>query len=389
MDDITLVRQLRAEVAEPDSATLHRMRNNVVAGLRDGSSSRPARSGLGVRLLAAFRHRRPAVRFGLVAAAVAAVVASTIVVDAVTTPDGRPVVGHAAAAAELRRAAAAAIRVSDQPLQPGQFYYLRTVAVAGNSIGGGPCGGLFYLRKDVYETWVPKAWEEQWMQRRVDEAERQFFRPSDEARANQCQLHALSASTEVRKAPAGLFYPEGLHRPAKEPQDGTGAVVYDLSPEEVTRRLAAGNWQSPTPQFMAGLPRDPKQLLERIYRDSKGQWDSHDDEAFLFVRDVLRSGVVPADLRAALFSAAALIPGVRLVSDSVNLEGRHGVAVAMSDEGKTRVEMIFDPETGDVIGEREVLLTPNHIEGVPAGTAVAYTAVSRQVVGAMGATAKN
>ncbi|MFG1676966.1 CU044_5270 family protein [Micromonospora sp. NPDC049282] len=386
MDDITLVSQFREEVPEPDAATLHRIRNTVVAALPDRTSVRPVRTGPRLRLLDAFRRRRPAVRFGLVAAAVAAVVAGTVVVDAVTTADGRPVVGHAAAAAELNRAAAAAIRASDPPLRPGQFYYLRAVEMAGSDISD--CG-LFYLQKNVYETWVPKAWEDEWMLRLGWEVERQFFRPSDEAKAKQCPLlKPPLAATDVVKAPAGIFDPEGSKLSADKFRDATGVIVYHPTPEEIARRLAAGNWQGPTAQFMAGLPRDPKQLLERIYRDSKGHGNGRDEEAFVFVRDILRSGVVPADLRAALFSAAALIPGVRLVSDSVNLEGRHGVAVAMSDRGKTRVELIFDPKTGEVIGEREVVLVANHIKGVPAGAAIGYTAVSRQVVDAMGATAK-
>ncbi len=381
MDDVTLVRQFRAEVPEPDGATLDRIRDDVVAALPARDARRPGR----MRLLAAFRNRRPAVRLAIAAGVVAVIALSTIVVDALVPPNGRPVIGHEAAAAAFYQAAAVAIRASDPPLKPGQFYYRRTVEVAGAGFADGPCGGLFYLQKSVYETWIPKDWSDQWMRRQADEVERYFFRPSDEAKAKQCGARPPFPGIEVRKAPAGLFYPEGAFRLGDEPRDASGAIVYNPSPAEIARRLAQGNWQGPTPPFMAGLPRDPKRLLDRIYHDSKGQGRGRDEEAFVFVRDILRSGVVPADLRAALFSAAALIPGVRLVSDSVNLEGRHGVAVAMSDHGETRVELIFDPASGEVIGEREVVLVADYVGGVRPGTTIGYTAVSRQVVDAMGA----
>ena len=95
---------------------------------------------------------------------------------------------------------------------------------------------------------------------------------------------------------------------------------------------------------------------------------------------------MPADLRAALFGALALIPGVRQVDDSVNLEGRHGVAVTMSGRGDSRAELIFDPDSGDVIGEREVVLRDGVLPGARAGMVLEYTAVTRAVVDAMGAT---
>jgi RNA polymerase sigma-70 factor (ECF subfamily) len=178
-----------------------------------------------------------------------------------------------------------------------------------------------------------------------------------------------------------MFYPDGVDT---RPRDPSGAIVYNPTAAEVAKYLAGGSWQRPTPQFMAGLPRDPAELLRRIYHDSAGHGRGRDDEAFVYIRDVLRPGVVPADLRAALFGAAALIPGVRLVSDSVNLDGRHGVAVALSDHGDSRVELIFDPASGDVIGEREVALKSGYIPGVRAGTTIEYTSVSRQSVNAMG-----
>ncbi|GII21588.1 CU044_5270 family protein [Planosporangium mesophilum] len=381
MDEITLVKRLGADVPEPDAAALRRIRHEVLAGLPERPAARRRRWSI-----ALLRGRHPAIRFAVAAGLAGAIALATVAVDTLVTRDGRPVIGHEAAATELNRAAEAAISASDPPLAPGQFYYLRRVEVASTGIASrAPCDRLFYLHKNVSETWVPKDWDAQWMTRQTADAERRFLRPGDEAKAEACPDALAEPKTEVRKAPAGLFYPRGVSRPGDEPRDSSGTVVYDWSPEQIAERLAGGFWQEPTPPFMAGLPRDPRKLLERIYRDSAGAGRGRDDEAFVFVRDILRSGVVPADLRAALFSAAALIPGVRLVGDSVNLEGRHGVAVAMSDHGQERVELIFDPASGEVIGERRVILRNDYIPGVKAGTTVGYTAVSRQIVAAMGA----
>lgn len=46
--------------------------------------------------------------------------------------------------------------------------------------------------------------------------------------------------------------------------------------------------------------------------------------------------------------------------------------------------LIFDPGSGEVIGEREVALKSGYIPGVRAGTTIEYTSVSRQIVNAMG-----
>mgnify|MGYP001291720684 CR=1 FL=1 len=318
---------------------------------------------------------------------VGAVATGLIVVEPLVTREGQPVVGHEAAAAELNQAAEAALRASDPALRDGQFFYIRTVGAALVSFEGGPCQGVSYLSSSVTETWVPHNWTDQWMTRSTSDLDRQYFRPEDEARIEQCgDRWSPPGDPEVRKAPAGLFYPEGPYKIDDEPRDADGAVVYHPSPEEIKRRLGHGSWQMPTPQFMASLPRDPRRLLDRIYHDSEGQGHGRDQEAFVYIADILRSGTVPADLRAALFGAAALIPGIRLATDSANLVGRQGVAVTSTDGGNTRTELIFDPETGEVIGEREVVLRDGYLPGVSRGTTIMYTTVSRQVVDAMGAT---
>jgi hypothetical protein len=127
--------------------------------------------------------------------------------------------------------------------------------------------------------------------------------------------------------------PAPHHRAPPIPQrrGGAGAAAEGaLSPRSVELRRAKdgafygpvqGTWQTPTRQFLAGLPHDPDGLLRRIYRDSKGQGPSKHDEALVYIADVLRSGIIPADLRAALFRAAIRIPGMGVVEGRANLMG--------------------------------------------------------------------
>lgn len=63
----------------------------------------------------------------------------------------------------------------------------------------------------------------------------------------------------------------------------------------------------------SSLPRDPRALLDIIYERMKGSGESPETEAFMTTAGSLRSGVVAADLRAALAEAAALIFGLTVV----------------------------------------------------------------------------
>jgi hypothetical protein len=56
---------------------------------------------------------------------------------------------------------------------------------------------------------------------------------------------------------------------------------------------------------------------------------------------------------AALYRAAALIPGVTVVADVTDAIGRHGVAVAFTYQG-TRMEWIFNRQTVRYLGARHI-----------------------------------
>ncbi|NEE44867.1 hypothetical protein G3M55_09635, partial [Streptomyces sp. SID8455] len=66
--------------------------------------------------------------------------------------------------------------------------------------------------------------------------------------------------------------------------------------------------------------------------------------------------VLPPETAAALYKAAALIPGVSDAPGAVDALGRHGVGIAREDTRfSTRSEWVFDPEGLAFLGSRTFL----------------------------------
>jgi hypothetical protein len=104
---------------------------------------------------------------------------------------------------------------------------------------------------------------------------------------------------------------------------------------------------------------EPDELYDQIRRKAEGHGPSTNAEMLVLVGDLLRETVAPPDLRAALFSVAARIPDVELVGEVTDPAGRRGVAVARTSDDAgflERNELIFDPETSELLAERQVLL---------------------------------
>ncbi|MEW1583603.1 CU044_5270 family protein [Streptomyces microflavus] len=126
-----------------------------------------------------------------------------------------------------------------------------------------------------------------------------------------------------------------------------------------------GNLNFPTYNLLDGLPTDPEPLLKRISDDAEENHGAGSEsttgphhEAFVTIGDLLRNGGTPPGTTAALYRAAALIPGVDIVPDAMDAAGRHGVAVARTHDGE-RIEWIFDESTVRLLGERTVLVEDN------------------------------
>jgi hypothetical protein len=120
---------------------------------------------------------------------------------------------------------------------------------------------------------------------------------------------------------------------------------------------------------------DPDKLYDQIRGKAVGYGPSTDAEMLVLVGDLLRETMAPPDLRAALFSVAARIPGVELVGEVTDPAGREGTAVARTSDDVgflERTELVFDPHTSELLAEREVLLERvDWIDAEP-GTVIGY-----------------
>jgi hypothetical protein len=283
-------------------------------------------------------------------ASAAAVVALVAAVLFVQVGDNAPV---ASAAATQLNSAADKIDVTDQPLGPGQYRYLvthswnlSTFAMAGETKDGPVSGmGLSYLMEEVRELWVP----------------------ADPA-ARECTMRSTITGN--------LKWVDGSAEEAEE------AGIPPLEPASSETKVPCGEfdgggWQQPSTEFLAGLPRDAGALHARLVEDIEGHGNDPDMEVLVYVADVLRSGQVPADLRAALYRALAMVPGLEITEQVANLDGHTGTAFGIS-RGGDRHDVIIDRDRGDFIGERQVDEDGN--AGVPAGSIMSYTSVSNPVV---------
>lgn len=288
----------------------------------------------------------------LVAAGAAAVVlaATALLVQAARSDGPVPV----ASAAERLNAAAENINPVDEPIAPGQYRYIATHAWSGLIVHTGSSPGPMLTSQEEYryEFWVP-----------ADLAQQCTVRTN--TTGNRRWLEGTEEQAEAR----GVDLPKAGTSEKVEPCDN------------------GGDWsRSPSAEFLASLPRDPRRLYDLMRHKpmpvaiSDTKWTL--DNAI----STLSSGRAPADLRAALYRALALLPGL-VVTEGVNLDGHRGVAIGAVD-GDWRQDLIVDPATGQFIGERTVTLTGDlgtiHL---PPGSTLGYTSVSiPKVVNAVGET---
>jgi hypothetical protein len=130
-----------------------------------------------------------------------------------------------------------------------------------------------------------------------------------------------------------------------------------------------GSLNDPTYRLLQSLPTNPHALLAMIYRVERGHGPNREQEAFVTIGDLLRNTIAPPKVAAALYRAAALIPGVTLVHQATDAIGRHGVAVGRigpGAHGGVREELIFSRTTLQLIGERTVIARTGEVTGATA-----------------------
>ncbi|MBV8931352.1 MAG: CU044_5270 family protein [Kutzneria sp.] len=289
------------------------------------------------------------------AAAVATVVAGALVSQTIQFGD-TPAMASAQAAELLNRAASQPINATDPPVGPNQYRYIGEHAwwVTDAVVTQGK--RFSYLGENVQETWEPAAWGQEWLQRRTVTGERKWITGTEDEARKAGILGDSGPSTEEFRAPCGDFFAsdnQPVRRPCDHQVDG---------------------WQHPTPEWLATLPRDPKQLYDRLREDAprNGRGNA---EVLVYAADALRTGLLPADVRSALYRALTYLPGLEITEQPANLDGHKGTAFGIKDTADERQDVIIDPVNGQFIGEREV--SGN-------GTVLSSTSVATAVVGKMG-----
>ncbi|MGN6869111.1 MAG: CU044_5270 family protein [Solirubrobacteraceae bacterium] len=117
-------------------------------------------------------------------------------------------------------------------------------------------------------------------------------------------------------------------------------------------------------QKLLSLPTNVDALYRLLYREAgtrPGQasaaWKRH--EMFTEIGDLLREDPIPAKVRAALYRVAARIPGIQVLGLTHDGIGRPALAVALNDTlYGMRSELLFDPKTSVLLGERSVVVKP-------------------------------
>ncbi len=257
----------------------------------------------------------------------------------------------AAAAAILERAAIAAFTFDDVPLAAGQYLHVssQTVHVTDGQEQNGPV--IAFRIKESSELYVPEDRADDWVWVRDPISVIDVLSPGGEDMVERSFPSSEQArDPELLRAPFGAFY----------------------------GNTAESQWGD-----FASMPRDPYRLLNHIYLTTIGAGSSPDGEALVVIADTLRQGTAPADLRAALLRAAAMIPGVTITDDQATLDGQTGTAIGrVESENGLRQEIIIDPTSGRLIGEREVAVVAIPESSIAAGDVWRWSSVHTSIVDA-------
>jgi hypothetical protein len=302
MNDLRLLRDLHAGLPPASPDRLARGREHLLAAVRDGDRSRTTRT------------RRRLVAGGLATAGVAGGLAAALIVAPAARVGHHPAITVAGAAAVFTHAANAAANQPDLRPRPDQFVYVESVS-------------------------------------------RQAPQPVSDGLPDQpgSAVHRRAwLSADGRHA--GLAHNSGeepvwlcdhdAQKPPKGGDAGLKRITVDLA------KPPTGCTPAP-PAYDRSLPTDPAAALTWLYRHSQGG-NPPDVQAFRTVGDTVRESYVPPAAMAAIFKAAARIPGVKVIGTVVDLAGRKGIAVGQT-YGGARDELIFDRATYRLLGERTIV----------------------------------
>lgn len=352
MTDLDLLKDFREDTPAPTPEALTAARQQLLTPLAERphnalrpprlATTSPAAAPDAARERTRSLVRRPRL---LLAGAMALVLAGGFLVADVVTRDGATPAGTVANASTfLAEAATASSADPDDPIPPGQYLEISYRTTRLTPLGDNPS-----LRATQYgerTTWIAS-------DRKPPYVTTMSF-----------MTRAEFASPEARelaktKAPY-LFHPMKpgvLLNSCPTVGTETGVLVRGAKPCEPS-------WENTTYEFLAAQPRDPDLLLAALRKNPP--MPAPDAVAWRRIGSVLSTGLVPPDLRAALYEAARKIPGIKLLDEVVTVDGRRARVIG-HDGGGYRDDLLIAESGGQFLGRRIVVTKdgPPDINGDP------------------------
>lgn len=331
MDEMTQLNLLRAEIPEQDPSDLRAEERRLMAAIAgNAGSAAPRRT-----------RRRVFVRLGVAGGLAAAAVAAGVAVSVGSGP-GSPqspvvlpsAVAPAAVMQTLGHAADAALRQPELHPRPGQFLVFRSQEreEVDSSSDQGSTRYLSNVRRTV---WRPVAGPD------------------------------TKGVLEEEGLPPTAFPGTPIPPEARKEQGKRG-------PERLADYDGRADYLRNDYAYVSRLPTDTAGMRQHLYIGLKNDENSI-VQAWQRVGGLLAEAYMPAAQRAALFRAAATIPGAEAVASAKDAAGREGVAVALTDGEGSRQEYIFDRHTHVYLGARTVVVDAAKA-GAPKGTVTESTA---------------
>jgi hypothetical protein len=356
MNEIDLLKRVRDDVPPPDPIALARARQRLA------TQSPVRRNPVGRRRV-------------IVAGALAATLAAGFLVNDVVIRDGGTAQSGAIADAGTFLAAAAEHSTAnpDAPIPPGQYRQISQRTQ--RTWNFGPGNKYHGTSLDVTDWWVTTDRNPPFTVVKTINAEKKFS--SEAARKFWNKTDPLNIKPETLRSRDACGV--GI--------DGGGILLQRKN----GKNFCSPSMFTPSGDFLARLPREPHALLAALRKDNPILGSSKMDpkvvnsRLFDTITTILASGIATADLRAALYETARLIPGIKLQADAVNLDGKSGRAISLVQEFGWRKELIIEPTSGEFLGLREVatITNPLNFDGDPMpvnkGDILSWTSVTTKI----------
>lgn len=318
-DEITLFREGRPDVAEYDRMAKARLRVRLL-GEAPAPVTRP------------WFGRRRLLLAGTLAAAVAA---AGVVVSVHGDPNPEPLALRPLSGPQDLAHNAALVAASKPIPKIGkrQWAYLKTVYADTQEAGGRPVFG------------TPER-----------TLTRELWRRTDGKRFAVIQDGRLHIAEGSKYSPT---YPELLSLPTDP--EAVLARVYKTIDGEYARRLA--EWSKPIPENLPKRTREKYALMKKR-KPTPPTTEERNSRAFELITLSMRDAVLPPKIEAALYGAAAAIPGVRYEPKAADLGHRRGVTLYRVENGYVRHEIIVDPNTYAYLGFRAIVVKDHREPGL-------------------------